>query len=121
IIPRGCLLAIWFNRIPEKIIVWSANRDNLVQEGSKVQPFAEEGLELIDPRGQRIRPVALSSVGVAYGAMFDTGNFVLENNSSVVLWQSLDEPTDTLLPAQILKKETSPWMAAVLLIGQRKL
>ncbi|XP_022887987.1 G-type lectin S-receptor-like serine/threonine-protein kinase LECRK2 [Olea europaea var. sylvestris] len=104
IIPGGYLLAIWFNRIPERTIVWSANRDNLVQEGSKVQLFADGRFELIDPRGQRILPVALPRAGVAYGAMLDTGNFVLANKNSVVLWQSFDEPTDTLLPTQILKK-----------------
>ena len=27
----GFLLAIWFNRIPEKIVFWSANQDNLCQ------------------------------------------------------------------------------------------
>ncbi|CAI9761363.1 unnamed protein product [Fraxinus pennsylvanica] len=103
IIPGGYLLAIWFNRIPERTVVWSANRDNLVQEGSILQLYADGRFELRDPRGQQIWS-ATSSRGAAYGSMLDTGNFVLANNSSVVLWRSFDEPTDTLLPTQILNK-----------------
>ncbi|CAA2997136.1 G-type lectin S-receptor-like serine threonine-kinase LECRK3 [Olea europaea subsp. europaea] len=86
IIPGGYLLAIWFNRIPERTIVWSANRDNLVQEGSKVQLFADGRFELIDPRGQRILPVALPRAGVAYGAMLDTASLkqiIREEDSSL--------------------------------------
>ncbi|CAA2969980.1 G-type lectin S-receptor-like serine threonine-kinase LECRK3 [Olea europaea subsp. europaea] len=98
IIRGGYLMAIWFNEIPERTIVWSANRDNLVQEGSKVQLSADGRFELSDPRGQKIWYRA----GVAYGAMLDTGNFVLANTNSDVLWQSFDEPTDTLLPTQSL-------------------
>ncbi|KAL2507944.1 receptor-like protein kinase 1 [Forsythia ovata] len=105
IIQGGYLLAIWFNKIPERTIVWSANRDNLVQEGSKVQLFADGRFELSDPRGQQIWAATLSRVGLTYGAMLDTGNFVLANNSSVVLWQSFDEPTDTLLPTQTMNQD----------------
>ncbi|KAL2454442.1 Uncharacterized protein Adt_48055 [Abeliophyllum distichum] len=68
IIPGGYLLAIWFNKIPERTIVWSANRDNLIQEGSKVQLFADGKFELSD-RGQRIWAATLSRVGVAYGTL----------------------------------------------------
>ncbi|XP_077231631.1 G-type lectin S-receptor-like serine/threonine-protein kinase LECRK2 [Tasmannia lanceolata] len=31
------LLAIWFDKVPEKTIIWSANGDNLVLDGSKVE------------------------------------------------------------------------------------
>ncbi|XP_022866788.1 G-type lectin S-receptor-like serine/threonine-protein kinase LECRK3, partial [Olea europaea var. sylvestris] len=98
------LLAIWFNKIPERTVVWSANRDNLVQEGSKVQLYADGSFELRDPRGQQIWSATSSFDGVTYGSMLDTGNFVLANNSSVFLWQSFDNPTDTLLPTQTLNK-----------------
>ena len=37
----GYLLAIWFNKIPERTIVWSANRNHLVPGGSRVQLTAD--------------------------------------------------------------------------------
>ncbi|XP_073303323.1 G-type lectin S-receptor-like serine/threonine-protein kinase LECRK3 [Primulina huaijiensis] len=97
----GYLLAIWFDKIPEKTIIWAANRDNPAAQGSKIQIFADGRFELDDPRGQPIWNPYLASSGMAYGAMLDNGNFVLVNNASAVLWQSFDHPTDTILPAQI--------------------
>jgi hypothetical protein len=45
----GYLLAIWFNKIPERTIVWSANRNDLVQGGSRVQLVGEFRLPLRGP------------------------------------------------------------------------
>ncbi|KAJ6387816.1 hypothetical protein OIU77_026394 [Salix suchowensis] len=99
----GYLLAIWFNKIPERTIVWSANRNNLAQRGSTVQLTADGQLVLNNQSGTRIwtRP-ELGGSGAAYGAMLDTGNFVLAGQAGANLWQSFDEPTDTLLPTQNL-------------------
>ncbi|KZV44361.1 hypothetical protein F511_26443 [Dorcoceras hygrometricum] len=100
----GYLLAIWFDRIQEKTIIWSANRNNLAAQGSKIQISTDRGFQLDDPSGQPIWATNLASSGVVYGAMLDTGNFVLVSNGSAVLWQSFDSPTDTILPAQILNQ-----------------
>ncbi|KAB5565120.1 hypothetical protein DKX38_005174 [Salix brachista] len=100
----GYLLAIWFNKIPERTIVWSANRNNLAQSGSTVQLTADGQLVLNDQSGTQIRNTAyLGGSGAAYGAMLDTGNFVLAGQAGDTLWQSFDQPTDTLLPTQNLK------------------
>ncbi|KAF8398488.1 hypothetical protein HHK36_017417 [Tetracentron sinense] len=99
---KGFLLAIWFNKIPDKTIVWSANRDNLVQGGSKVELTTDGRLVLNDPQGQEIWKATLTNNGVTHAAMLDTGNFVLANRDSVTVWESFDVPTDTILPTQIL-------------------
>ncbi|KAK7844733.1 g-type lectin s-receptor-like serine/threonine-protein kinase lecrk2 [Quercus suber] len=96
----GYLLAIWFNKIPEKTIVWSANGGNLVQTGSKVELTKDGQFVLSDPTGKEIWKPALDRLGVAYAAMLDTGNFVLASQDTVHLWQSFDHPTDTMLPTQ---------------------
>ena len=49
----GYLPAIWFNKIPEKSIVWSANGDNLVPTGSKVELTKDGQFVLSDPTGKR--------------------------------------------------------------------
>ncbi|XP_062083923.1 G-type lectin S-receptor-like serine/threonine-protein kinase LECRK3 [Humulus lupulus] len=100
----GFLLAIWFNKIPERTIAWSANRDNLVQQGSKLE-LTKLGLVLKDPKGNQIWASGISGGDVAYGAMLDTGNFVLAN-SSAHLWESFKEPTDTLLVGQTMSLNT---------------
>ncbi|XP_062083434.1 G-type lectin S-receptor-like serine/threonine-protein kinase LECRK3 [Humulus lupulus] len=98
----GFLLAIWFNKIPQKTIVWSANRDNLVQQGSTVQLTQPGSLVLRDSTAKQVwNTTAVSGPGVSHAALLDTGNFVLANQSLFNLWESFDEPTDTLLPAQI--------------------
>ncbi|KAI5321250.1 hypothetical protein L3X38_030321 [Prunus dulcis] len=95
----GFLLAIWFNKITEKTIVWSANEDNLVPQGSKVELTADGPFLLNDISTGKDRSIASSAAtGVAYAAMLDTGNFV----HSTILWGSFDQPTDTILPAQTL-------------------
>ncbi|KAK4607325.1 hypothetical protein RGQ29_001235 [Quercus rubra] len=96
----GYLLAIWFNKIPEKTIVWSANGDNLAPTGSKVELTQDGQFILSDPTGKEIWKPALNRLKVAYAAMLDTGNFVLASQDTVHLWQSFDNPTDTMLPTQ---------------------
>ncbi|KAL5765044.1 hypothetical protein ACOSQ2_017638 [Xanthoceras sorbifolium] len=100
---EGFLLAIWLDKIPEKTIVWSANRNELVQRGSKAELTVDGPLLLRDATGRQIWSVG-SGDGVAYGAMLDTGNFVLSGRDSVNLWESFDMPTDTMLPTQTMRQ-----------------
>jgi hypothetical protein len=100
----GYLLAIWFNKIPEKTIVWSANGDNLVPIGSKVELTKDGQFVLSDPTGKEIWKPGLVGTGVAYAAMLDSGNFVLASQDSGFLWESFDHPTDTILPTMTMNR-----------------
>ncbi|KAM1226248.1 hypothetical protein EV1_005730 [Malus domestica] len=103
----GFLLAIWFNKIQERTIVWSANRGSLVPQGSQVELTNDGQFMLEDKTGKQISFAgSLGITGVAYAAMLDTGNFVLANKSSKYLWESFEEPTNTLLPTQILNRNS---------------
>ncbi|XP_038726019.1 G-type lectin S-receptor-like serine/threonine-protein kinase LECRK3 [Tripterygium wilfordii] len=102
----GYLLSIWFNNIPEKTIVWSANRDTLAQKGSKVDLTTDGRLVLSDPQGGQMWSVDSAINEAAYAAMLDTGNFVLARQDSVNLWESFDEPTDTILPTQTFNQDS---------------
>ncbi|BFG33524.1 hypothetical protein CerSpe_197980 [Prunus speciosa] len=105
---NGFLLAIWFNKIPEKTIVWSANGNNLVAKGSKVELTVDGQFRLNDAATGKQRWAADSAgTGVSYAAMLDTGNFVLANRSSINLWESFDQPTDTILPLQTLNQTST--------------
>ncbi|GLT82271.1 hypothetical protein SLE2022_006690 [Rubroshorea leprosula] len=98
------LLAIWFDKTPEKTIIWSANGGNLVQQGSKIQLATDGQFRLSDFEGKEVWVATLEGSGiVSYAAMLDTGNFVLASQDSNNLWESFNLPTDTLVPTQILK------------------
>ncbi|KAJ8759953.1 hypothetical protein K2173_010809 [Erythroxylum novogranatense] len=99
---RGYLLAIWFNKVPERTIVWSANRNNPVHGGSQVDLTIDGYLILTDQKHTRIWAANYPGTGASYAAMLDTGNLVLAGRDSVNLWQSFDQPTDTILPTQAL-------------------
>ncbi|KAG6781754.1 hypothetical protein POTOM_014667 [Populus tomentosa] len=98
------LLAIWYDKIPDKTIVWYANGDKPAPTGSKAVLTANRGISLTDPQGRELwRSETIIGV-VAYGAMTDTGNFVLRDRVSVKLWESFKNPADTLLPSQVLDR-----------------
>ncbi|ERN11619.1 hypothetical protein AMTR_s00022p00194170 [Amborella trichopoda] len=98
------LIGIWFYKIPEKTLVWAANRDEPVQIGSKIQ-FTDDGkLLFIDSQGHQYW-IYNGTTGATSASMLDTGNFVLVDSLSGILWQSFDYPTDTLLPGQTLGQE----------------
>ncbi|KAL4027393.1 G-type lectin S-receptor-like serine/threonine-protein kinase LECRK3 [Cucumis melo var. makuwa] len=100
------LLSIWFNKIDDKTVVWSANRDKLAPGGSTLVLTTTGQLVLNDPVGKQIwasTPTATNR-SVSYAALLDNGNFILAANNSEFVWQSFDYPTDTILPSQILKQ-----------------
>ncbi|KAH7848568.1 hypothetical protein Vadar_004592 [Vaccinium darrowii] len=100
------LLSIWYDKIPEKTIIWYANKGNPVPGGSKLE-LTDRGLQLDSPQEVQLWISASLSGGVASGYMSDTGNFVIRDEKSQELWGSFSYPTDTLLPTQVMKKRGS--------------
>ncbi|GAB2222609.1 hypothetical protein Droror1_Dr00016728 [Drosera rotundifolia] len=96
------LIAIWFNKIPEKTILWSANSNQRAKSGSKLELTTHGVFVLNDPAGNKIW--GPDATGVAYAAMLDTGNLVLATTAGLTVWQSFDSPTDTILPTQNLNE-----------------
>ncbi|KAH0691206.1 hypothetical protein KY285_018388 [Solanum tuberosum] len=94
------LVGIWFDKIPEKTLVWSANRDDPVCAGSKVNLTLSVHLVLTDTNGREF--VLYNGTGTSHATMQDDGNFVLRSSSSGVLWESFEFPTDVILPGQVL-------------------
>jgi hypothetical protein len=95
------LLAIWFDIIPARTIVWHSNGNNPLPRGSKVE-LTSSNLVLTNPKGLIIWQ-ANPATPVISAAMLDTGNFVLKgNDSSTYIWETFKNPTDTILPTQTL-------------------
>ncbi|KAA8520292.1 hypothetical protein F0562_014548 [Nyssa sinensis] len=96
------LLAIWFDKIPNKTLVWYANGDDPAPEGSKINLTRDGRFILSDPLGQVIWEARNISDRVDHAAMLDNGNFILANIDSSHLWESFKNPADTILPTQVL-------------------
>jgi hypothetical protein len=93
--------SIWYTN-SNKIVVWTANRDRPVHARRAAVTLHMGGvLVLTDYDGAVVWQAECDdSAGVRYAQLLDTGNLVMKNSSGIVVWQSFDSPTDTLLPTQ---------------------
>ncbi|GJM93624.1 hypothetical protein PR202_ga10193 [Eleusine coracana subsp. coracana] len=99
--------SIWFTNTMEKTVVWSANRNALVNgRGSEVSLNHDGNLVLTDVNGTVTWDSKTSSGKGTTAALLNTGNLVIKDSNGAVLWESFSSPTDTLLPFQRLTKAT---------------
>ncbi|XP_031494726.1 G-type lectin S-receptor-like serine/threonine-protein kinase LECRK3 [Nymphaea colorata] len=101
-------VGIRYEKIPEKPLVWTANRDKPAPPGSTVVLNNNGVLVINDAKGVPFSTIGASSDGsvITSAAMLDTGNLVLQTSPEfAVKWQSFDSPTDTILPTQKLAVE----------------
>ena len=91
-----------------KTVVWTANRGRPVHaRGAAVTLKKGSALVLMDYDGAVVwQAQGDNSVGVQYAELLDTGNLVMKNSSGIIVWQSFDSPTDTLLPGQRITATT---------------
>uniref|UniRef100_A0ACD5WQ15 Uncharacterized protein n=1 Tax=Avena sativa TaxID=4498 RepID=A0ACD5WQ15_AVESA len=101
------LLAVWFNKIPEKTVAWYAKSSSDGQgrpvqvPSSSVLQLTKDGLlSLRDQSGDEVWSARAPSV--AYARMLDTGNFMLVGADGTAKWETFDAPADTILPTQVL-------------------
>ncbi|KAK4492416.1 hypothetical protein RD792_003221 [Penstemon davidsonii] len=95
-------LSIWFNRIPDRTIIWYQRGTNPVPRGSTLQLDAA-GLVLRDPQGRLLWNTNGLADEVAYAILNNTGNFVLLRSDSTRLWESFRNPSDSILPTQTIE------------------
>ncbi|XP_050277343.1 G-type lectin S-receptor-like serine/threonine-protein kinase CES101 isoform X2 [Quercus robur] len=113
-------LGIWFTNDPKRI-VWVGNRNAPVVNTAAVLTLETKGNFKILPQGGDAISLyshqATNYTDTLFATLLDSGNFVLQELDSngttqKVLWQSFDEPTDTLLPGMKLgvnHKNGRPW------------
>ncbi|RVW85292.1 G-type lectin S-receptor-like serine/threonine-protein kinase LECRK1 [Vitis vinifera] len=96
----GYYLGIFLNGIPQKTVVWTANRDDPPVPSTAALHFTSEGRLRLETQAQQ-KEIA-NSTSASSASMLDSGNFVLYNSDGDMVWQSFDLPTDTLLLGQRL-------------------
>ncbi|KAL7195224.1 hypothetical protein ACSBR1_035442 [Camellia fascicularis] len=100
--------SIWFTNSLNKTVVWMANRDRPANGKQSQLTLRKSGnLVLTDAGGSVMWATDTFSQGQVEVRLLDTGNLVLVTNSENVIWQSFDYPTDTLLPTQLLVRNTT--------------
>lgn len=100
-------IGIWYKKIPQKTVIWVANRERpICNTSSSELKISEDGnLVLIHSKipiwsSKPRSPTPNSSIAV----LLDTENLVLRDqiNSSIVSWQSFHHPTDTWVPESFI-------------------
>ncbi|KAK1611270.1 hypothetical protein QYE76_034943 [Lolium multiflorum] len=96
------VFSIWFTNTAEKTVVWSANQLHPVHSwGSEVLLDMDGRMVVKDYNGQLVwENDVYSSSNAEQAQLLDTGNFIVKGQGDIILWQSFDSPTDTLLPNQ---------------------
>ena len=93
--------SIWFSKVPERTVVWSANPLRPVYSwGSTVKLNFDGSMVLRDYGGQIVWTNTVSSSNAEQAQLLDTGNLIVKGKGDTILWQSFTSPTDTLLPGQ---------------------
>ncbi|GMN46961.1 hypothetical protein TIFTF001_016145 [Ficus carica] len=99
----GFSVGIFMAGIPQKTVVWTANRDSPPVTSNATLQFTGEGRLVLRSTtgdeqyiGDRDQPASSAS-------MLDSGNLILYSSSGRIIWESFSNPTETLLPTQRLR------------------
>lgn len=101
-------LGIWYKDIPQDgVVVWVANRDSPSYSSSCTLKIGNRSNLLIVDDGSNLIWSSNQSTAVnPVLQLLDSGNLVIreagDTNPGNYLWQSFDNPTDTLIPGQKL-------------------
>ncbi|TYI23144.1 hypothetical protein ES332_A06G143800v1 [Gossypium tomentosum] len=101
---RNRYVGIWYHQIPEKTVVWVANRESPIKDNSGILRIDSQGNLALFQRNQTL-PVWSTNVSItgtrnSIALILDSGNLVLLQNDTrrAVLWESFDYPTNSMLP-----------------------
>jgi len=107
------VLGVWFAKDPNKTMVWYAKPENekshLFPLGSTVN-VTDKGIVVYDPKGRDMlwqRPENNTVALVSCASVLDSGSFELVGEDGKKVWESFEEPTDTILPGQNLSRPRS--------------
>ncbi|KAF5467765.1 hypothetical protein F2P56_011983 [Juglans regia] len=101
-IDGGFAIGIWLEKIRQKTVVWTANRDNPPLSRNVTLRLTNDGKFVLEQEQGQQTDLANALLSASSASMLDTGNFVLYNSNSTIIWQTFDAPTDTILPGQPL-------------------
>jgi hypothetical protein len=81
----GYSVGIFIAGIPEKTVVWTANRDDPPVTSNATSRFASDGRLVLEWALGQVTVVADSS-GSASASMLNSGNFVIYSSNQRIIW-----------------------------------
>ncbi|CAN6278393.1 unnamed protein product [Urochloa humidicola] len=103
-------LGIWYNYMKPQTIVWVANRDNPMKGGNGSLTLSTTSLDLLDRRGNKVWSSGTFTTNSPQVFLLDSGNLIINGTMPGTpnpLWQSFDQPGDTLLSGMRIGYDTS--------------
>ena len=111
-------LGIWYKTVSPQTVVWVANREYPVLSSSASLSFGSDGNIVIFDSKMSYIVTDTSSSNVTNTTLLDSGNLILIDQHSQIVWQSFDYPTDTLLLGMKLGYDHSTGISRSLVSGK---
>jgi hypothetical protein len=101
---NGYAVGVFLAGIPEKTVVWTANRDDPPVLADATLNFTSDGRFIMQSaQGKETTYISIPDERATSASMLDSGNFVMYNSNKEIIWQSFDNPTNTIVEGQCLK------------------
>ncbi|OMP04558.1 S-locus glycoprotein [Corchorus olitorius] len=95
-------VGIWYKNIPGQKVIWLANRDYPVTDSAVLSISLDGNLVIRQSKMiYLVTDIPASSSNVT-ATLWDSGNLVLRDEKSTILWQSFDFPSHAFLPGMKL-------------------
>ncbi|GMN29266.1 hypothetical protein TIFTF001_046317, partial [Ficus carica] len=99
----GFSVGIFMAGIHEKTVVWTANRDSSPVTTNATLQFTSEGRFVLLPTTGEVQYIGNINQPASSASMLNSGNLVLYSSNGTTVWESFNNPTNTLLPTQRLR------------------
>ncbi|RVW13827.1 G-type lectin S-receptor-like serine/threonine-protein kinase [Vitis vinifera] len=109
-------VGIWYGTPSLSTVIWVANRDKPLNDSSGIVTISEDG-NLLVMNGQKeiVWSSNVSNAAANSSAqLLDSGNLVLRDNSGSITWESIQHPSDSLLPKMKISTDTNTGEKVVL-------
>ena len=100
---NGYAVGVFLAGIPEKTVIWTANRDYPPALADSTLNLTSDGRFIMQSAQGKQTNIVNTSASATSASMLDSGNFVLYNFDKEIIWQSFDNPTDTIIQGAGLK------------------